>query len=177
MKTQVTEQKTNSDISDIKSPLNEVLPAIARAVASWKQTHTPEVVTANVNSLLDANSKRITMSLLGFNDSYGHWTIDYNKDFNNYTPVGDYIKKANCIAIKEFLDNFKPPVLSKTELNKISADFKYDFKEELTRKLRIVATRLIEEQLKEIMDELTSSSAAEQYLKLVALIDGNSTKD
>lgn len=152
-------------------PLDAILPLIAEAVSEWQAEHSPEVIKAKIKKLLDTNSKEVVLKLLGFNNNWDKWELDHCNGRSGESAAGDFIRKYQSEAIKEWLQTVCLPELD----NKTKAQFKKDTQDEyrscMYSKLRELARQRANEDLKLLIDELASTDQLDAYIKTMKLLN------
>lgn len=156
----------------VVNPLDEALEHIAQAVEEWKATNTPEVLKRRVKALLDANSEKITLKLLGFKVDYkGAWDLDHYNGSSGNSSAGEYLQKHQSEAIQEWLKHLSLPKLSAKAHNEISKKLQSEYHSQLLSNTWTVARDAADRDAKHLVEMVASSNHIDNYLKLVAIIN------
>lgn len=155
---------------DFTKPIDEVLPAIAQAVAEWKNRNTDAMIQQRVTTLLDNKAEEITSQLLGFTNRWGNWEMDKSHD-SKASPIQQYIKQHQQTAIKAFLDSLDiKDVVTPAMKKKIVSEFRKEFEWRLVESARVAAKDLVNQHVDTIINQVIASDKAEAYAKTMQLI-------
>lgn len=159
------------------NPVDGVLEVIALAVEEWKLQNTPEHIKEQVTDLLNQNREQVTLNLLGLEKGWGKWTVDHCNGRNGNSAAGDYLRKVQQEAIEEWFTSMCMPVLSsktKASIQKsMQEDYEHMFKQQLRRKISEMAER----DATALVEKLSVSNQAENYLKVVKLLHPQTNTD
>lgn len=154
------------------NPLDKLLPLIATAVQEWQASNTPESIGISVKKLLDANSKKITMKLLGFDINYSQeWQLDHCNTRSGNSAAGDYLRESQSIAIKEWLATVMLPEVDKKMHKTISKQLQSEYEYRLNEKVRELVLAQVKKDAEELVNSIVVSNNAESFYKLTALIN------
>lgn len=154
------------------SPLDEILPVIAQAVADWKVAHTPDAIKKRVTKLLDESREEIIYKLLGFNkDSWdGKWSLDHCNGRSGESAAGDYLRQVQAEAIREWLAGIPMPTIPP----KMLADFKKQYQTEFNQRVEYQLQRLItqeaDKRAAELFKNISSSTQVDDFVKVMKLL-------
>ena len=154
------------------NPIDDLLPVISQAVADWQAKHTPKELTQRVNKLLNDSCEEIIFKLLGFNkDKWdGRWSLDHCNGRSGESAAGDYLRRVQADAIKEWLAKIPMPTMS----TKMLAEFKKQYQTEFNSRVKYQMRRLIEQEAdkraEQLFKELTQSNQVNDFIKVMQLI-------
>ena len=157
----------------MENPLDSRIPVIAQAVEEWKQKNTEEALVAKTKRLLDTHSEQVVMKLLGFEEDRckeNVWKIDHCNGRSGNSPVGDYLKQAQALAIKEWLGSVPVPKLSPSQTKKLGAEFLSEYLYAYTKVLREYAHSKATQDAKTFFDGLVSQDALNKHMQAMELI-------
>ena len=154
------------------NPLDEMLPVIAQAIASWQAIHTPDAIKKRVTKLLDESREEIVFKLLGFDKSWeGNWKLDHCNGRSGESAAGDYLRNVQAGAIKEWLNNIPMPTIPP----KMLADFKKQYQQEFNQRVQYQLQKLItveaDKRAVELFKNISSSTQLDDYIKTMKLIN------
>lgn len=153
------------------NPIDELLPVIAQAVAAWKLNNTTTVVKDKITRLLDANSKEITMKLLGFNNRWNEWELDHCNGRSGNSAAGDFIRSTQAEAIKEWLAQVSMPSLDTKTKNKLIKQAQATYEDYLGRSVRAAIERKATADADLVIAHLTQSQQIDKHLQVLKLIN------
>ena len=154
-----------------KNPIDYLLPVIAQAIEEWKESNTPQKLAVSVKSMLDKESKQITLKLMGFDSSYGGWTLDHCNGRAGNSLAGDYLYKFQAEAIKQWLSTVHMPVCTPDMQVALQKDAQRIYEQHLTRKVRELALQNADSDAKELIASVTKSNHVENHIKAMQLIN------
>lgn len=168
---------TTKQHKSMKEHMEKMLSVIGATVASWKAENSEEKLARKVQIQLDERQEEIVFKLLGFNESWGKWEVDNCNGRSGNSAAGDYLRKAQQDAIEKWLEAVTLPPMPPSAVKALKAEYlrslEYRVKESLQRiahqKADEIATTMIEQC---ISDE----GAAQNYFKLLALLEQTNTK-
>ena len=154
------------------NPLDELLPVIAQAVADWQAIHTSDAIKKKVTKLLEESQEEIVFKLLGFDNSWeGKWRLDHCNGRSGESAAGDYLRKVQADAIKEWLSNIPMPTIPP----KMLADFKKQYQQEFNQRIQYQLQKLItveaDKRAAELFKNISSSTQLDDYIKTMKLIN------
>lgn len=151
-------------------PIDALLPEIATAMEQWKAQNTPVKLRADIFRRLDKERDVILLKLLGFDARYGGFTLDHCNGRAGDSAAGDFLRKAQGEAIKEWLTTACLPTLTDERRESImkgmAQQYESLFREGLKKAIQAKAT----EDIKAVMDELAKSNNIDKYLRVLGLI-------
>jgi len=155
-------------------PLDEVLQIMATAVAEWKIENTEAKIKEKVKKLLDQNSEEITMKLLGFNKSSwsDKWELDHCNGRAGESSAGDYLRRVQSAAIKEWMEDLPLPKLSPTLKGQLAKQMQSDFNERVRYQASSFIRSKAEIQTNVALEELLQCKELDNYIKSMKLIGG-----
>ena len=153
------------------NPIDELLPVIAQAVATWKLKNTSDKIKSKVTDLLDANSKEITMKLLGFDNRWNEWELDHCNNRSGNSAAGDFIRSTQAEAIKEWLAQVSMPTLDTKTKNKLIKQAQATYEDYLGRAVRAAIERKATADADLVIAHLTQSQQIDKHLQVLKLIN------
>ena len=155
------------------NPLDELLPVIAQAVASWQAIHTPATIKERVTELLDKSREEIILKLLGFDKCgwEGKWVLDHCNGRSGESAAGDYLRSVQADAIKEWLANIPMPVMSPKMLSNFKKQYQQEFDQRVQYQLQKLITQEADKRAAELFKNITSSNQLDDYMKTMKLIN------
>ena len=153
------------------NPIDELLPVIAQAVATWKLNNTAPIVKDKITRLLDANSKEITMKLLGFDKRWNEWELDHCNSRSGNSAAGDFIRSTQAEAIKEWLAQVSMPTLDTKTKNKLLKQAQATYEDYLGRAVRAAIERKAAADADLVIAHLTQSQQIDKHLQALKLIN------
>ena len=155
------------------NPLDELLPVIAQAVASWQAIHTPATIKKRVTELLDKSREEIILKLLGFDKCgwEGKWVLDHCNGRSGESAAGDYLRSVQADAIKEWLANIPMPVISPKMLSNFKKQYQQDFDQRVEYQLQKLITVEADKRAAELFKNISSSTQLDDYIKTMKLIN------
>ncbi len=153
------------------NPIDELLPVIAQAVAAWKLNNTATVVKDKITHLLDANSKEITMKLLGFDNRWNAWELDHCNGRSGNSAAGDFLRSTQAEAIKEWLAQVSMPTLDTKTKNKLIKQAQATYEDYLGRAVRAAIERKATADADLVIAQLTQSQQIDKHLQVLKLIN------
>lgn len=153
------------------NPIDELLPVIAQAVAAWKLNNTATVVKDKITRLLDANSKEITMKLLGFDQHWNEWELDHCNGRSGNSAAGDFIRSTQAEAIKEWLAQVSMPSLDTKTKNKLIKQAQATYEDYLSKAVRAAIERKAIADADLVIAHLTQSQQIDKHLQVLKLIN------
>ena len=153
--------------------LDQALPMILEAVQEWKNENSSSKIKDRVKRLLDANSKEVTMKLLGFNDRLGRWEIDHCNGRSGESAAGDFIRKTQSEAVKDWLTNVCLPELDDKTKAQFKKQAKQIYQETILRGLRDSVQMRAKVDLDLLVKEITTSNQIDNYLKTMQLLSSS----
>ena len=153
--------------------LDQALPMILEAVQEWKDANCSDKIKDRVKKLLDANSKEVTMKLLGFNDHWGKWEIDPCNGRSGESAAGDFIRKTQSEAVKDWLTNVCLPELDDKTKAQFKKQAKQIYQETILRGLRDSVQMRAKVDLDLLVKEITASNQIDNYLKTMQLLSSS----
>lgn len=155
----------------IEKPVDSILPYIAAAVAEWKVENSPEIVRQRVLESLNKQGEALTLKLLGFNTNWsGKWEVDHCNGRGDESAVGDYFKKCQSAAIKEWLETMPMPSLTPAEKKALQKDWRYEYKQSLERAIRDGIQEQASADAAVLIKQMSQSGQIDNYLKTMALL-------
>lgn len=153
--------------------IDDSIPIIAEAVQEWMKKNSKAVLTKKVQDMLDKSSTEVVMKLLGFDTSYSKtWELDHCNGRSGNSAAGDYLRKTQEDAIKEWLGTVPLPALSeatqKSLLRSIQSDYKYAVEKALGKLVLAKA----EADAHQLMNQLTASKQIDNYMAAMKLVLG-----
>jgi hypothetical protein len=155
--------KTNS--------MDVLLPVIAQAVEEWRAQNSEEAINKSVKALLDKNSKEITFKLLGFKADWNGWELDHCNGRSGESSAGDFIRKAQSEAIKEWLTNVELPAISDAFKKKLQAEAKQVYTQAIEANLVQAMRAKATQDATELIKKATESNNLANYLKTYSLLN------
>lgn len=155
------------------NPIDQVLPAIAQAVAEWQTKNTEEVIKATVKRKLDQASEEITLKLLGFNNSWGKWELDHCNGRAGESAAGDFIKKVQQEAIQEWLTSVMLPKVTPQLASKLKAEAQREYADTLLSKVRQLARNKADADASNLINKIIESKDVDKYIKTMKLLNPN----
>ena len=157
---------------ELENPLDALIPSIAVAVEEWKITNTEEKIKSNVTNQLNKASDEITMKLLGFNNGWdGKWELDHCNGRSGESAAGDFIRKVQSEAIKEWLSSICMPKLSSVLKAKLKKEMQSEYNGYITRMVRSKIRDIADAHLTELVNSVVSTSKLDAYLQASKLIN------
>lgn len=153
------------------NPIDELLPVIAQAVAEWKLNNTTTVVKDKITRLLDANSKEITMKLLGFDHRWDKWELDHCNGRSGNSAAGDFIRNSHAEAIKEWLAQVSMPSLDTKTKNKLIKQAQHTYEDYLGRAVRNAMEKKATNDAEQLIAHITQSQQIDKHLQVLKLIN------
>jgi hypothetical protein len=154
------------------NPIDELLPVIAQAVATWKLKNTPDKIKSKVTDLLDANSKEITMKLLGFSNNWNRgWELDHYNGRSSDSAAGDFIRSTQAEAIKEWLAQVSMPSLDTKTKNKLIKQAQATYEDYLGKAVRAAIERKATADADLVIAHLSQSQQIDKHLQVLKLIN------
>lgn len=151
-------------------PIDALLPEIATAMEQWKALNTPLKLRAEIFKRLDKERDVILLKLLGFDASYGGFTLDHCNGRAGESTAGKFLVQAQSDAIKDWLTTTALPTLTDERRESImkgmSQQYESLFREGLKKAIQAKAS----EDIKAVMDELSKSNNIDKYLRVLGLI-------
>lgn len=158
----------------MENPLDEMLAVINTTIEEWKAKNTAAVIKNRVKDMLDNQADLITLQLLGFKaDYYGKWELDHCNGRSGESAAGDFIRKAQSEAVKEWLSNIQLPKLSPSVKAKLAKDMDYEYSTTLRTRVQQMAQQKVEQDAQKLFQILQSSEKVEQYQRVIRLIDSD----
>ena len=155
---------------DLTNPFQVVLESIVLALNEWHALHTPEEIKRDLFARMDKAQQQILLKLLGFNNSWGNWELDHCNGRSGNSAAGDYLRKQQAENIKAWLDQVTRPKIPKKAIESLVADYQSNFDWEITRRLEEMAKQAATEYLDKVKAQLTETSAADQYNKVLEML-------
>ena len=155
------------------NPVDSILPFIAAAVQEWKAENTEEKITRTITDLLNKESKRITLKLLGFEESCGTWRVDHCNGRSGNSAAGDFLRRVQQEAIQGWLTSVSMPDLDKKTQNALLRDAKAEYQSTLSQMVRELARAQAKQDAQSLIEELVESKLTDNYVKAMKLIDAN----
>lgn len=157
---------------DLNNPFQVVLESIVLALNEWHALHTPEEIKRDLFARMDKAQQEILLKLLGFNkDSWnGGWELDHCNGRSGESAAGDYLRTQQTENIKAWLDQVNLPKLPKKAIDSLIAEYQTKFDFEITRQLDAMAKKAAVGYMESLMSQLTETSAADQYNKVLELL-------
>lgn len=159
------------------NPVDGLLAAIACAVEEWKGKNTAEAIKKTVTDLLNKESEQITLRLLGFNDRYGKWEVDHCNGRGGNSAAGDYLRTFQKTAIQEWFQSVAMPKITPALQKNLAKDLQKTYDEFLSRGVREEVIAQAGRDAKELVKQLTVSNQAENYLKVLTLLNPETKTD
>lgn len=161
-----------TDTSAASNPIDSLLPLIASAIAEWKAKNNEHLIKEKVTTQLDKEAKQIMLKLLGFKDEYGGYQLDYCNGRAGESSAGDFLRRTQADAIKTWLSTVAMPSLSPKEegvlRGSMQKEYFYRFKAQALQS----AKQQAEADAKELIQQISKSMQADNYAKLLQLIEG-----
>lgn len=157
----------------LENPIDTLLPVIGQAIAEWQQINTAEKVSANVKTLLDKQSQQITLKLLGFDKSYDGWVLDHCNNRSGNSAAGDFLRKTQAEAIKEWLSTVTLPTLGDELKAALQKSAQKEYEHQISRKIRELTIQHAERTAKALVEAVATSNHIDNYIKMMRLIDQN----
>lgn len=155
---------------DLTNPFQVVLESIVLALNEWHALHTPEEIKRDLFARMDKAQQQILLKLLGFNNSWGNWELDHCNGRSGDSAAGDYLRKQQAENIKAWLDQVTLPKIPKKVIDSLVAEYQSNFDREITRHLEVMAKQAATEYLDKVKAQLTETSAADQYNKILEML-------
>lgn len=153
------------------NPIDELVPVIAQAVEEWKLNNTATVVKDKITRLLDANSKEITMKLLGFDNRWNKWELDHCNGRSGNSAAGDFLRSTQAEAIKEWLAQVSMPTLDTKTKNKLIKQAQATYEDYLSKTVRAAIERKATADADLVIAHLTQSQQIDKHLQVLKLIN------
>jgi hypothetical protein len=161
-------------MTETKNPIDKVLPLITKAVAEWQFKNDEETIRTAIHKRLDKESDQITMKLLGFNVSYGRdWELDHCNGRSGNSAAGDFIRKAQQVAIEQWLRDIPLPVMSAALKKRLHKKMNDVYESSILDKVCVMAKAKADHDLTALLETLTPSNDLENYIKTIKLISPN----
>ncbi len=159
--------------TQIENPLDGMLAHIALAIHEWKSENSPEEIRKTIKKELDKHSKEILLKLMGFDNRWnqGRWELDHCNGRAGESSAGDYIKKHQAAAIKEWLGNVALPTLPPELSAGLRKTCQTQYEEVFARALRDLVRQKATDDAHELIKKLTTPTQVDNYLKTLSLIE------
>lgn len=155
----------------LNNPIDDLLPEIASAVEKWRGNNTPEVLRKQIFTRLDKERDVILLKLLGFDASYGGWTLDHCNGRAGESTAGLFLKQAQGDAIKEWLTRTVMPTLTDERRESIMKGMAQHYESLFREGLKKAIAEKATADVKAVMDQLSTSNNIDKYLKVLGLIN------
>lgn len=155
----------------IKKPLDQVIGYVMEAVDNWKVKNTPEVLHAKVTRLLDKNAEEITLKLLGFNTNWKEWNLDHCNGRSGNSAIGDYLRNAKAIAIKDFFDSMDiNSIVTPAMKARLTKVVQKEFEHQLGNAVANTVAQHTATYVNKVVSDITASDDIESVIKTIKLI-------
>lgn len=155
----------------IKNPLDQLLPAIDKAIADWHAVNTPESISQKIHVLLDKNREQVVLKLMGFNAQYGrNWEIDHCNGRSGNSPIGNYLERTQESAIKQWVDEMKMPELTATVKKQIAGSLRETYARLMRQELDVLVRIKASSDAKELLESVTTPIEVKSYTDLINLL-------
>jgi len=154
----------------LTNPIDDLLPELATAVEHWRAINTPQQMHKQIHARLDKERDTIVLKLLGFDASYGGFSLDHCNGRAGDSAAGDFLRKAQSEAIQDWLSTVVMPTLTderrETILKSMVQHYESLFREGLKKAIAAKAS----EDIKAVMDAVAKSNNIDKYLRVLGLI-------
>lgn len=153
------------------NPVDGLLAAIACAVEEWKGKNTAENIKKTVTDLLDSESKQLTLKLLGFDDRWGKWEVDHCNGRSGESAAGAYLRDIQKTAIQDWFEAVSMPTITPALKKQLGTQLQKTYEEQLAYSIRKAVVVQADADAQELVKQLTVSNQAENYLKVLTLLN------
>lgn len=158
----------------IKKPLDQVIGFVMGAVDRWRSENTEKAIQEKVTTLLDKKAEEMTLKLLGFNLSWGEWNLDHCNGRSGNSAVGDYMRTAQSVAIKEFFDSFDiKATITQAMKNRLVKVIQKEFEYKLETAVRAAVEQHTKQYVDKIVHDITQSDDLDNVIKTIKLINAD----
>lgn len=155
----------------LENPIDDLLPEIAAAVEKWKGTNTPQKLRDDIFRRLDKERDVILLKLLGFDASYGGWSLDHCNGRAGESTAGTFLKNAQAEAIKEWLSTTVLPTLTDERRESIMKGMTQQYESLFREGLKKAMAEKATADVKTVMETVSKSNNIDKYLKMLGLIN------
>jgi hypothetical protein len=157
--------------------MDKALSSIVSAMATWEKQNDPKTLKARVHKLLDQNAEVLLKKLLGFDNKWsGDWELDHCNGRNGESAAGDYIKKHQLEAIKEWLGQITLPEMTPAFKKKIEKDLQHAYEQEIQNGVYARVRAQADKDLNALVTQVVSSRTFEKYQQTLALLTPKNTE-
>ena len=154
-----------------ESAVDSLLPVISQAVADWKAKNTPEDLKARVTKRLNANTDEIIFKLLGFNNGWNKWELDHCNGRSGESAAGDYLRKVQSEAIREWLESVEIPPMPVSLKKKYQTEFNSRYNAHVMQLIQRAAEDQANRDVNALLTEFTNFNQLSHHLQMMKLLD------
>ena len=112
------------------------------------------------------------LKLLGFEEGYGKYQLDHCNGRSGESSAGDFLRRTQADAIKNWLSNVAMPSLSPEEEKMLRESMQREYSSRFRTQALQSAKQQAEADAKELIQQISKSMQADNYAKLLHLIEG-----
>lgn len=156
----------------MKAYMEEALSIIGNTVAIWEEDNSGAVLANRVKRQLDERQEKIVCQLLGFKEHWGKWEVDNCNGRSGNSAAGDYLREVQKEAIQEWFESIQlpnmPPAMAKSLKSEYLETLRYKVRDSLSRIAQQKADEIANKMIEECLND---EGAAQNYFKLIALLE------
>ena len=158
-----------------ESAVDSLLPVISQAVADWKAKNTPEDIKVRVTERLNTNTDEVIFKLLGFNNRWDKWELDHCNGRSGESAAGQYLRKVQSEAIREWLESVKIPPMPDSLKKKYQTEFNSRYNARVMQLIQRAAEDQANRDVNDLLTEFTNFNQLSHHLQMMKLLDPSLT--